>query len=124
MAAWSAKVVASSICLSEPNRIACQHNNANRQPLPQQRDTKDGTKPPKSLAFFQRVFWINLNVIYLNRFAFGYSTPKHRAAAGDNGSLPHVFMIFAGVTIARHIWVAVSIGAMDGRTVGIAKSSR
>ena len=73
-----------------PYCIARQHYDANRHTLPQQRDTKDGTKPPKPLAFSQCVFWISLNVIYLDRFTFGHSTPKHRAAPRNNRSLPHV----------------------------------
>ena len=57
-----------------------------RHTFAHQRDTKDVRKSPKPLAFSQGIFWISLNVTYLNRLALGDSTSKHRAATRDSRS--------------------------------------
>lgn len=84
---WSAKVVANSICLSVNGRTALRVNivapSAN---LRASAGYQGRTKSPKPLAFSQGIFWISLNVTYLNRLALGDSTSKHRTATRDNRS--------------------------------------
>ena len=126
MTAWSAKVVASSICLSLNGfiSIAGERERANGRPLAQEWDAKEGSIAERLLIASRAVFGIGQNVWNMNCLAFQRDTPGRAAAVRLYRMAQRVLHRLVCKTVIGAYPIRVALPHHDGALVGSTKSRR
>src|SRR5262249_29423394 len=123
IAAWSAKVVTSSICLSvNGSTVLRVKKHAGRSALAQHRHAEDCAHVGEPGSYSQPYLRICFGVHDMNGLALEYDPAGDRPAIRPERMLFHVLLLLRGKAVARDMMVGAALGEPDGSPIRAAKA--